>query len=248
MASKQCANTKVSGIKMMSFFDKQYKTPGWLAEKLSRRHLLKSAAGATAVLSLNKFSFAATEQSFSATLTTDPWLTLNDVLMHLFPESETGPSAKDIRASHYLYNIVYQQPTAKDEVEFIFQGVGWLNGYSQTQKKLNFSQLSVADKETMLRAVSGSIAGENWISMLIGYLFEAMLAPPAYGGNPNGVGWQWLQHQAGFPLPQDGQRYYELPQRSSVAPAKTNTNPTLTDNTLASKNTLATITTRTLKA
>ncbi len=206
---------------MTGFFNRNYQTPGWLKEKLSRRHLLKSAAGATAVLSLNKFSFAATQPSFSSALAKDPWLSLDAVLMHLLPKSATGPSAKDIRASHYLYNIVYQQPTSKAEIEFIFQGVDWLNGYSQSQKQLNFTQLPVADKETILRAISGSVAGENWLSMLIGYIFEAMLAPPAYGGNPNGIGWQWLQHQAGFPLPQDGQRYYELPPRSTIKNAKT---------------------------
>jgi gluconate 2-dehydrogenase gamma chain len=40
-----------------------------------------------------------------------------------------------------------------------------------------------------------------------------MLAPPAYGGNPDGIGWQWLEHQGGFPLPKVGQRYFELPPR-----------------------------------
>ena len=37
-----------------------------------------------------------------------------------------------------------------------------------------------------------------------------MLAPPIYGGNPNGIGWQWLKHKPGFPLPEQGKRYYEL--------------------------------------
>ena len=136
---------------MTGFFSSSYKTPGWLSEKLSRRHLLKSAAGASAVFSLNTFSFAATEPDFSRALATDPWLTLDHVLMHLLPKSATGPSAKDIRASHYVHNLVHQQPTNKDEVEFIFQGVGWLNGYSQSQKKADFPQLEKADKEIMLR-------------------------------------------------------------------------------------------------
>ena len=240
---------------MTSFFDTQYKTPGWLSEKLSRRHLLKSAAGATAVLSLNKFSFAQTQQSFSASLTTDPWLTLNDVLLHLFPESAIGPSATDIRATHYLYNTVHQQPTAKEEIEFIFQGVGWLNGYSQSQKQLNFAVLSVDDKEAMLRAISGSTAGENWLAMLIGYIFEAMLSPPAYGGNPNGVGWQWLQHQAGYPLPKEGQRYYELPPRSQGETAPSDIKTVHNQNSSSDNNFIndqrtdkAAITIRTLKA
>lgn len=201
---------------MTSFFDKSYQTPTWLAEKLSRRNLLKSAAGASAVISMNSFSFTATEHNYSMALQSDPWLTLHSVLMHLLPKSESGPSAEDIRASHYLYNLVFLQPTPQDEIDFIFKGVGWLNGYSQSKTKQNFSQLTHSEKETMLRAISGSNAGENWLSMLIGNLFEAMLSPPSYGGNPNGIGWKWLQHQAAFPLPKEGQRYYELPKRSQV--------------------------------
>jgi len=63
----------------------------------------------------------------------------------------------------------------------------------------------------ILRGISQSEAGENWLSTLLSYVFEAMLAPPIYGGNPNGIGEKWLNHQAGFPLPQVGTRYYELP-------------------------------------
>jgi len=203
-----------------SFFNKNYQTPSWLKDKLSRRTLLKSAAGATAIISMSSVSFAETKKSYETALVSDPWLTLNSVLMHLMPKSASGPSAEDIRATHYLYNVVYHQPTEQEEVDFVFKGVGWLNGYSQGQTKMNFSQLESTEKELMLRAISGSTAGENWLAMLIGYLFEAMLSPPAYGGNPNGVGWKWLQHQAGFPLPSDGQRYYELPKRSVVQSAQ----------------------------
>ena len=75
--------------------------------------------------------------------------------------------------------------------------------------------VKIEDKETTLRAISRSAAGKNWLNMMILNLYEAMLSPPAYGGNPDGIGWQWINHQPGFPLPQAGKRYYELPTRSS---------------------------------
>lgn len=62
-----------------------------------------------------------------------------------------------------------------------------------------------------MRGISASRAGNNWLNTLINYLYEAMLSPPSYGGNPNGIGWTWLEHQAGFPLPPAGKRYFELP-------------------------------------
>lgn len=203
--------------KVNAFFDDDYRTPRWLKKKVSRRGALKSAAGATMIAAMPMRSWsAALSNKLSSALKADPWLTLDAVLSHLLPESPTGPSAKEIQATQYLYNVVFQQPTEEAEIEFIYKGVGWLNGFSNSQLKKNFIALTFDEKESILRAISKSSAGENWLSNLVGYIFEAMLSPPSYGGNPNGVGWQWLEHQAGFPLPQAGQRYYELPGQQPI--------------------------------
>ncbi|GHE96798.1 gluconate 2-dehydrogenase subunit 3 family protein [Thalassotalea profundi] len=201
-----------------TFFDSNYKTPQWLKDKLSRRQLLKSAAGssALAVIPYSQLSFAQ-KKDIESTLNIEPWLTLDAVLNHLLPASNKGISAKDIRATYYLYQLVHQQPTATDEIEFIYKGVGWLNGYSQKKTTLPFISLSNTEKETVLRDISRSSAGDNWIAMLIINIYEAMLSPPSYGGNPDGVGWKWLEHQAGFPLPKAGERYFELPKRSQIS-------------------------------
>lgn len=194
---------------MNSFFDNNYQ-----AFKSSRRHFLKSAAGASAIVALPALSLTEKDKKSLAELAkTDPWLTLDTTLLHLLPESQTGPSAKDINALAYLHQVITVQPTAQDEKDFIIKGVGWLNGFAQSEHGKPFVQLSFNEKESTLRGISNSSAGENWLSTLLAYLFEAMLAPPAYGGNTNGVGWQWLEHQAGFPLPNVGQRYFELPPR-----------------------------------
>jgi gluconate 2-dehydrogenase gamma chain len=205
-------------VEIESFFDGNFQTPKWLEKKLSRRNALKSAAGATMVAAMPMQSWsAAIQNKLNNALQADPWLTLDAVLAHLLPESPTGPSAKDIQATQYLYNVVFLQPTQAAEVTFIYNGVGWLNDFSQSQLQKNFVNLTFNEKETILRAVSNSTAGENWLSNLVSYIFEAMLTPPIYGGNPNGIGWQWLDHQAGFPLPQAGNRYYELPgQRANI--------------------------------
>jgi len=46
--------------------------------------------------------------------------------------------------------------------------------------------------------------------MLLTYILEALLTDPVYGGNPNGIGWTWLQHQPGFPTPTEDKKYYKL--------------------------------------
>ena len=206
-----------------SFFDNNYQTPLWFKEKgfkekISRRALLKSAAGASAIAALPAKSWRLTPAAeLELALKTDPWLTLNAVLDHLLPASNSGPGAQDIQALHYLYNVVTKQPTEQDEIDFIFKGVGWLNDYSQSQSNQRFVEQGVAEKENLLRAVSNSRAGENWLNTLLNYLFEAMLSPPVYGGNPEGVGWKWLEHKPGFPLPKAGKRYYELPGQQGIA-------------------------------
>lgn len=215
MADQSTATANRANID--SFFHENFSTPTWLKNKVSRRSALKSAAGASMIAAMPMRSWSAMKNNeLVKVLKTDPWLTLDLVLTHLLPESPTGPSAKELHATQYLYNVVFHQPTDSDEIEFIYKGVGWLNGFSQSQLQKNFVALTFDEKETLLRAISNSTAGENWLSNLVGYLFEAMLSPPSYGGNPDGIGWQWLEHQAGFPLPKEGQRYYELPGKQPI--------------------------------
>ena len=210
-----------------SFFDKNYQTPSWLTDKLSHKNLsrrkiikgaLKSAGGATVVAALPFSAWSAGSVSLPEQLNADPWLTLDSVLNHLLPTSKTGPGAKEIQATTYLFNVVHLQPTEQDEIDFIYKGVGWLNGYSQNQLQKSFVELAVQDKEILLRGISQSTAGQNWLNTLLGYILEATLTPPVYGGNANQIGWQWLEHQGGFPLPSEGTRFYEVPnQQTRVA-------------------------------
>lgn len=196
----------------MSFFNSNYKTPAWLTKKLARRQVLKAAAGATAIAAAPKLVLAQSSKiQLEQALKTDPWLSLQAVLEQLLPESDTGPGAKSLNATAYLFNVVNEQPIEPEEKSFIFKGIGWLNGFAQSQLKKNFVELTFDEKEQILKGISKSRAGHNWLNTLITYLYEAMLTPPSYGGNPDGIGWQWLDHQGGFPLPPKGKRFYELP-------------------------------------
>lgn len=62
----------------------------------------------------------------------------------------------------------------------------------------------------MLKKISQSRAGENWLSLLLYYLLESLTLDPIYGGNTDGMGWQWLGHQAGFPRPVQGKTYLDF--------------------------------------
>ena len=143
----------------------------------------------------------------------EPWLTLAAVQQHLFPADEDSPGASDINAIGYLQNMMQAPDIDQEEKDFIQQGVGWLNGIARKQTSMAFIKLDEKAREQVLRSIEKSRAGERWLSLMLSYLLEALLSDPVYGGNPDGIGWDWLQHQPGFPTPPADKKYYRLAQR-----------------------------------
>lgn len=134
--------------------------------------------------------------------------TISVVQMILFPNDGDGPSAKDINALSYLqWTLTDPDNDADGDGDFIVKGIGWLDSLSeQTQGEL-FINLKIEQQDKVLQQISQSSAGENWMSILIYYLMEALLFDPIYGGNPEGIGWTWLKHQPGFPAPDEKTNY-----------------------------------------
>jgi gluconate 2-dehydrogenase gamma chain len=140
----------------------------------------------------------------------DPWKTLAEVQEHLFPASAETPGAGDIQALVYLRNTIENPAADGEDREFVFNGVGWLNDLAEETFQQNFVALGEQQRETLLRQIEQSRAGSNWLSLLLTYLLEALLADPVYGGNPNGIGWEWLEHQPGYPRPPADKTWYRL--------------------------------------
>ena len=134
--------------------------------------------------------------------------TLIAVQMQLFPEDGDGPSANDVNALTYLeWALTDTDNDADGDGEFITKGIGWLDGLAEQTQGSQFKKLSIAQQDKVLQQISQSSAGENWMSLLIYYLMEALLFDPYYGGNPNSIGWTWLKHQPGFPAPDETTHY-----------------------------------------
>jgi gluconate 2-dehydrogenase gamma chain len=176
----------------------------------ARRRFLAACAGTAALPFVGVLPVNATEQDAEAWQANDPWRTLAAVQEHLFPSDGDVPGARDISAMQYLKNVIDHHDIEQSEKEFIQNGVKWLNGIAREMYAAGFIELSAAKKEKTLRKVAQSSAGENWLSTLLTYLIEALLTSPAYGGNPNGVGWKWLEYQPGFPQPPSNKVYYRL--------------------------------------
>lgn len=185
----------------------------WNLGEIDRREFLKRVAvvfavSATLPVSLNAIS--AEEKLIAAEWREDPWWTLYEVQEHLFPHTEDAPGAKDIGATLYLKRELANPRIDREEADLIVKGVGWLNDLSEKNHKRRFVDLGKEKREVVLREIEQSRVGSRWLSLLIYYVIEALLSDPVYGGNPDGIGWKWLDHNPGFPRPTPDKTYSKL--------------------------------------
>jgi gluconate 2-dehydrogenase gamma chain len=179
----------------------------WRRSLLSRREFLIASAGSLAAL------FAPVTLAASA----DPWPILAAVQDHLFPSEPNAPGAREIHALAYLRWVIGDPQGDRMEQRFILKGADWLDGLSRQRQQASFVDLDPVRREQVLRELADSAKGDNWLSTLMLYLCEALLTDPVYGGNPDGIGWTWLEHQPGFPRPTPDKRYGVL-ERSHQPP------------------------------
>lgn len=143
------------------------------------------------------------------------WQTIIDVQEVLFPAAEDIPGAGDIGASVYLHKAIENPHADGEDKDYIFRGVGWLDELTQQRYNKRFTQLARIQQEKIIEETVQTTAGRNWVSLLLSYILEALLADPVYGGNINGNGWQWLDHQPGYPAPPVDRTWDQLLQRRS---------------------------------
>jgi gluconate 2-dehydrogenase gamma chain len=185
----------------------------WQANPVSRRRFLQGVSAFSAGMLL-PLSTRANPQAASAALPREaPWPTIAAVQEHLFPTDADSPGASDINATGYLKSLLDDSAHDQDERNFILNGPSWLNELAMTDYRQPFTHLNENQREQLLQRIARSEAGENWLSLLLLYIFEALLSSPIYGGNPNGVGWRWLEHNPGFPQPTSDISYRKLRQR-----------------------------------
>ncbi|MBT3880321.1 MAG: gluconate 2-dehydrogenase subunit 3 family protein [Candidatus Scalindua sp.] len=177
---------------------------------ISRRTFLLHVTGFFTTLFIPSIIARAAKEHPSIQLK-DPWLTIDVVQDHLFPPETDSPGAKEINALTYLRNVFSNAAIDQDEKKFILNGVKWLNDLSLEKHEGVFTQLTYSQRTDILHQITKSKAGRRWISKLLSYIFEALLGDPVYGGNPDGIGWKWLNHHPGFPRPLKHKLYWNLP-------------------------------------
>lgn len=136
---------------------------------------------------------------------------LSAVQTHVFPGDAGSPGALEINALPYLQFVIAQPDFDADSRNLIFNGLESLKEAGMEQFGRGIEDLDFAQKERLLRHLADHTRwGRNWLSLLLYYLFEALLADPVYGCNPDGIAWKWLEHQPGFPRPTPDKIYTRL--------------------------------------
>ena len=132
---------------------------------------------------------------------------LQEVHEHLFPHSDDAPGANDINSLHYLHFVLTDPDIDQDNKNLLISSVDWLEEECQTTFNKSFINLLSKEKDQIFRIIEDSNWGYRWLSLNLIYIFEALLADPIYGGNPNEIGWKWLEHTPGLPRPTSKNMY-----------------------------------------
>lgn len=138
------------------------------------------------------------------------WVTIATVQNHLFPSEVDAPGSIEINALSYLHAFLSNPATDPSEIEFILTGTHSLQNFSQQSQQKSFTDLSIEQRESVLREFEKQADGRRWLVNILNYILEALLTDPVYGGNPDGIGWKWLEHRAGEPRPPANKRYWLL--------------------------------------
>lgn len=178
---------------------------------MKRREFLRSASAA---LSAGPFTLRAEGLADTAVRGASfdgaQWSCIETVQDHLFPSESGAPGSREIAATAYLDRALADPKFDPDVKGSIFDGIGWLEDIAVKEDGRAFHAMEPARREELLQQIARSDAGERWLSTLITYTLEALLADPLYGGNPGGIGWKWLGHDPGKPRPAPDKIYGRL--------------------------------------
>jgi len=89
------------------------------------------------------------------------WQTLAQVQEILFPPGDDIPGASDIGATIYLHRAIENPDADGEDKDFIFRGIGWLDGLTQERHKKSFLQLSETQQQATIEVIVKSKPGKT---------------------------------------------------------------------------------------
>ena len=175
--------------------------------KMQRRVFVKNLL---AVGLLTQIPFASTLASSPVTspyqtktdlLNSEQLEIVRDVQKLLFPNDGNGPGAGQLHADEYLLWVLSDPRKDPADTKYIIDGIGWVAETADEEYGKTFGELNNDEKGKLVDFIAGEAWGSSWLSIILTYIFEALIADPQYGGNTNESGWKWLNHYPGNPRP-----------------------------------------------
>ncbi len=180
------------------------------AWKLSRKNFIAGITMASFVASLPMASVIGANADSNKNLSQNQYSIVKSVQNILFPSDGFGPGAYDIMADSYLLWVLSDVRMDPEEKDYVINGIGWVDETANENFSKNYMQLSESERGTLIADISDENWGSSWLGVVLNYIFEALLCDPQYGGNPDEIGWDWLQHNPGYPRPTKALLYPEI--------------------------------------
>jgi len=178
--------------------------------ELNRKQFLKSILLGSAVTQIPFAELLGQVTPNNEILSSGQVEILQSVQEILLPSDENGPGIIEINATEYLVWILSDKNKDPEEIEYIINGIGWVNETAEENYQKKYLDLSQLEREQLIAFISKESWGESWLSVILSFIFEALLCDPQYGGNPEGIGWGWLNHYPGQPRPTAELLYPEI--------------------------------------
>jgi hypothetical protein len=186
---------------------KQKKEPKQGPWDLSRRRFLASAVLGAAAVQLPFHKLQGQIKDSQEILDENQFSILASVQEILFPGDGNGPGAHDLHAAEYLIWVLSDKEKDPEEVQYIIDGIGWVDETAEEEESKKYLELSPSEREKLIETISNESWGESWLSVILSFIFEALLCDPQYKGNPKEAGWDWLRHDPGQPRPREKDLY-----------------------------------------
>ena len=128
---------------------------------------------------------------------TTPIDTIKVLHRDLFPKA----AELNIITAPYMHIVFHHSRISQSDKAFIKNGIKWINEEAIKMHKNTYVKLSSLERQAVLRSIAKTEWGESFLYNIMGYMFEAMLGDPIYGGNNKEAGWKWLAFSGGEPRP-----------------------------------------------
>ena len=135
---------------------------------------------------------------------------LKSVQEILFPNDGNGPGVDEIHAFEYTLWVLHDEGAYEKYRNLLIEGITWADEESVKMYQKKYVELDQAEREKAVAHFAETDYGNEWLSTTLTYILEALLLDPIYGGNPDGIGWKWLNHTPGYPQASEPLRYENI--------------------------------------